>query len=80
VAKIGFQMDCWQGKVAFVKHVGIIDSQSGAEKFLDGQVEVMHEAGIIDDPGIVDVAETDLDGGAKNHGLVPPGCKYFSNP
>jgi hypothetical protein len=52
-----------------VHHFGVINSDFAAEEFLHGYVEVMHEARIVDDTGVVNVTKTDLDQLLKRHGL-----------
>jgi hypothetical protein len=49
-----------------------IDAENRGEKFLDGQMKVMHETGIVNDTGIVYIAEADLDRSSKSHAVFPP--------
>jgi hypothetical protein len=69
-SKVALQADRGKGDVAPVKHIREVDAQLALEELLNGQVKVVHEAGIVNDSSIVDVSETHFNGGAKGHGFL----------
>ena len=70
-AEVAFEVNRRERKVMLEQDVGVFDAQFSAEEFFHGQMEVMHEAGIVNDSRIVDIAETDLDQFSKRHRQGP---------
>jgi len=69
--KISLEMDSGQRDIPSVYHLGIINSDFGAEEFFHGKMEVMYEARIVDDTGVVNVTKANLYQLLKRHGLNP---------
>ena len=67
--EVALEVNSGERKILFVQYVCVIDPQLVAEELFHGQMEVMHEAGIVNNPGMIDISETDFDQLSKSHGL-----------
>jgi len=75
--KVNLEMYCWKSYSMFAQDRCIFNSKLIAEEFLERNVKVMKESGVIDNSRIVDVTKANLQVGSKCHFPYSSKAEHF---